>query len=304
MSAAPDLRVTAAPYGSMSELPDMWALPIRMGWSVIPLRARDKLPSIKWTEYQRRVPDRAEVKCWADQGGNVGIVTGMVSRLLVLDLDNAAAIDEAATRGIPSTVTVATAKGMHCYFAHPGGKIGNRAGIFPDADVRGDGGYVVAPGSIHPTGVRYTWIAAPPETRLAYPPPWLLSALDPPHIEQTQQSLQQVRRARSQPLAGECTPYGRAALERESEAVRCAMRGEQETTLNAAGLKLGALVAGKELTHAFARRGLVQAGMCMANHDAGNRWTLDAVTAKVDRALADGAAFPRSAPEMQGVRHG
>lgn len=304
MSAAPDPRITAGSHSGMSELPDMWALPIRMGWSVIPLRARDKLPSIKWTEYQRRVSDRAEVKCWADQGGNVGIVTGMVSRLLVLDLDNVAATDEAGSRGIPSTVTVATAKGMHCYFAHPGGKIGNRTGIFPGADVRGDGGYVVGPGSIHPTGTRYSWIAAPPETRLAYPPPWLLSALDPPRIEQTQQRRQLAGRAHSQPMAGECTPYGRVALERESEAVRCAMRGEQETTLNAASLKLGALVAGNELTRAFARRELVRAGMCMANHDSGNLWTLEAITAKVDRALADGWAFPRSAPEKQGVRHG
>ena len=82
------------------------------------------------------------------------------------------------------------------------------------------------------------------------------------------------------------------------------MRGEQETTLNAAGLKLGALVAGNELARGFARRELVRAGMCMANYDVGNLWTLDAITAKVDRALADGEASPRSAPEIQGVRHG
>lgn len=288
----------------MKSLPDMWALPLRMGWSVIPLRARDKLPSIKWAEYQRHVADRAQVQSWAGLGGNIGIVTGMVSRLLVLDLDNAAAIDEAQARGIPSTVTVATAKGMHCYFAHPGGMIGNRAGIFPGADVRGDGGYVVGPGSVHPNGTHYTWIAAPPETRLGYPPAWLLDALAPERTKQAPQRPQEGHRARSQPLTGECTPYGLAALERESLAIRCAIGGEQEKTLNAAALKIGALVAGKELSRDFARRELVRAGMCMANHNAGNLWTLAAITAKVDRALDDGAVCPRSAPEMLEGQHG
>ena len=289
----------------MKPLPNMWALPLRMGWSVIPLRFRDKRPALPtWTEYQRHSPDRADVERWASQGCNVGIVTGAVSGLLVLDLDNAAAVQEAERRGLPVTVKAATGKGVHCYFRHPGGRLKNRAGLFPGADIRSDGGFVVAPGSIHPTGTRYTWMVSPADNALADVPAWLLDALTSPPAPPPPQRPQEHRRSRSQPLAGACTAYGRAALERESEAVRSAMRGEQEKTLNAAGLKLGALVAGKELSRDFARRELVRAGMCMANHDAGNLWTLDAITVKVDRALADGAACPRSAPESQGVRHG
>ena len=282
----------------------IWDLPLRMGWSVIPLRARDKVAAIRWAAYQHRVADRETVARWATLDGNAGIVTGTVSGLLVLDLDNAAAIAEAEARGLPETVTATTAKGMHCYFAHPGDTIGNRTGIFPGADVRGDGGYVVAPGSIHPTGALYQWIAAPDGTALAAPPDWLMDLLASPEPKEPQQRPLEIRTARSRALAGDCTAYGRAALWRESEAVRRAVRGAQETTLNNAALKIGALVAGKEISLPVARVELVRAGMCMPNHDPRRLWTLPAIAAKVDRALADGATQPRSAPKPMVVNHG
>ena len=46
----------------------------------------------------------------------------------------------AAPFGLPETLTVLTHKGKHLYFRHPGGIVGNRTGIFPGADIRGDGG--------------------------------------------------------------------------------------------------------------------------------------------------------------------
>ena len=282
----------------------MWELPLRMGWSVIPLHARDKVAAIRWAAYQHRAADREIVSRWAALGGNAGIVTGTVSGLLVLDLDNDAAIAEAEARGVPATVTAATAKGRHCYFAHPGGTIGNRAGIFPGADVRGDGGYVVAPGSIHPTGALYEWITAPDGTALAAPPAWLVDLLASPEPKGLAKRPLEIHTARSRPLVGDCTAYGRAALWRESEAVRRAFRGAQETTLNNAALKIGALVAGKEISLPFARVELVRAGMCMPNHDPRRLWTLPTIAAKVDRALADGATHPRSAPEQMGAQNG
>ena len=288
----------------MTALSQMWELPLRMGWSVIPLRARDKIASIRWATYQHRAADRETVARWAMLGGNAGIVTGTVSGLLVLDLDNDAAIAEAEARGIPDTVTAATAKGRHCYFAHPGGTLGNRTGIFPGADVRGDGGYVVAPGSIHPTGALYAWIEPPGGTPLAAPPAWLLDVLASPEPKEPAKRPLETHTARSRALVGECTAYGRAALWRESEAVRRAVRGAQETTLNNAALKIGALVAGKELSLSLARVELVRAGMCMPNHDPRRLWTLPAIAAKVDRALADGATHPRSAPEPMGAHNG
>ena len=69
-------------------------------------------------------------------------------------------------------------------------------------------------------------------------------------------------------------------------------------------LLVGALVAGGEISRATARMELVRAGMCMANHDPRNLWTLEAIMAKVERALADGAAHPRTAPETREAAHG
>ncbi len=286
-------------------LPEMWAAPLRMGWSVIPLRQRDKRPAIAaWAEYQRQSPSRELVNIWAARGFNVGIVTGRVSGLLVLDLDSQVALMDAERLGLPDTVAASTAKGRHCYFQHPGGKVKNRAGLFPGADIRGDGGFVVGPGSIHPSGRPYEWIASPLDSPLAAPPRWLLDALAPPAAPLPPQRPQATCSAPIAHDEGDCTPYGHAALQRESEAIRRALNGLQETTLNNAALKIGALVAGGEISRTAARTELVRAGMCMANHDPRNLWTLEAITAKVERALADGAAHPRTAPEMGVAAHG
>lgn len=286
-------------------LPEMWAVPLHMDWSVIPLRQRDKRPAIgSWGEYQRHCPSRELVNGWATRGFNVGIVTGRVSELLVLDLDSHGALMEAERLGLPDTVVASTAKGRHCYFHHPGGKVKNRAGLFPGADIRADGGFVVGPGSIHPSGKPYEWIASPLDRPLAVPPPWLMDALASPAAPLPPQRPHAPRSASIRHDRGDCTPYGHAALQRESEAIRRAMNGSQETTLNIAGLKIGALVAGGEISRATACMELVRAGMCMTNHDPRNLWTLEAITAKVERALADGAAHPRTAPEPREAAHG
>jgi hypothetical protein len=66
--------------------------------------------------------------------------------------------------------------GRHLYFAHPGGLSRNRAGFAQGIDLRGDGGYIVAPPSIHPTGRPYTWAPgrAPDEITLAALPRWII----------------------------------------------------------------------------------------------------------------------------------
>jgi Bifunctional DNA primase/polymerase, N-terminal len=91
----------------------------------------------------------------------VGIVTGEISNLVVLDFDpqhdGNASIErlERQIAPLPVTVEVTTGGGgRHLYFAHPGGLVRNRAGLAQGVDVRGDGGYIVAPPSVHPSGRR------------------------------------------------------------------------------------------------------------------------------------------------------
>src|SRR5262249_30043082 len=59
---------------------------------------------------------------------------------------------------LPATVEVITARGRHLYFKMPGVPVGNSAGrIAAGIDVRGSGGYTLAPPSIHPSGRAYAW---------------------------------------------------------------------------------------------------------------------------------------------------
>jgi len=157
------------------------------GWSLLPLRARDKRPLIAWEPLQRARPSVEQITDWFTHwpDANVGIVTGEVSNLIVLDVDPEHGGDdsldrlEAASGPLPVTVVATTGGGgLHFYFAHPGGLIRNRTGLSLGIDLRGDGGYVVAPPSIHPSGRPYAWATgrSPEEIALAAAPRWILFA--------------------------------------------------------------------------------------------------------------------------------
>jgi hypothetical protein len=97
---------------------------------------------------------------------NVGIRTGRASELVVLDVDvrhgGDASLEvlEATYDRLPQTLTAHSGGGgRHLYFQHPGGHIPNSAqlGGFSGLDVRADGGYIVAPPSLHQSGHRYAW---------------------------------------------------------------------------------------------------------------------------------------------------
>lgn len=158
---------------------------LHRGWSVIPMRARDKRPAIRWQEYQSVPAGEREVRDWFRRwpDDNVGIVTGAVSGLLVLDVDPRHGGDASLARlerehgPLPRTLEVLTGGGgRHLYFAHPGGNVRNRVAIAPGIDLRGDGGCVVAPPSLHPGGRHYRWVPdhGPGDVDPAPLPHWLL----------------------------------------------------------------------------------------------------------------------------------
>ena len=126
--------------------------------------------------------------CWPD--ANLGILTGHESGLVVLDVDGEDGIQSlqsltAMHGALPKTLCVKTGrlgtdghrKGCHYYFRSPeGAAIRNSAGTLGKGlDIRGEGGYVVAPPSLHPSGLLYEWMD--PVQPLADLPPWLLVKL-------------------------------------------------------------------------------------------------------------------------------
>ena len=149
----------------------------RRGWSVIPLQPRGKKPLLSsWKEFQVSAATPEEIREWwtVHPNANVGVVTGSVSRLLVLDLDGpAAATLLRAHVPLPRTGAVRTAKGYHLYFSHSSADIGNATALLAEGgsavDVRGEGGYVVAPPSVHESGRVYGWVV-PPEEIIPLPP--------------------------------------------------------------------------------------------------------------------------------------
>jgi hypothetical protein len=158
------------------------------GWSILPLRPRDKRPLIPWTHLQIRRPSREDVAEWFRRwpDANIGVVSGEISNLIVLDVDPKHGGDAALERlerrygPVPATVEATTGGGgRHLYFAHPGGLVRNRAGLAQGIDLRGDGGYIVAPPSIHPSGAFYEWAPGrnPDEIALAPLSRWLTAPI-------------------------------------------------------------------------------------------------------------------------------
>ena len=154
------------------------------GLHVVYLRPREKIP----TEHgwQRHRPDASDIaQQWRSlPNGNVGMATGAASGVVIVDPDSPEALEWCRQNLPPTPWRVITAKGEHWGYrsTEPTGNrtaagcrvpttLRREAGTDHSAchaggalcrlDIRGDGGQVVMPPSIHPTGVVYTWAGAP-----------------------------------------------------------------------------------------------------------------------------------------------
>jgi len=150
------------------------------GFSVIPLREKDKRPAIEtWTPYQTKRPSEEELTQWFgnDSKNNIGIVTGKISGIAVVDLDSRDAIEFAKRNRFHKTPCVKTGKGLHLYYIYEEGiRNFQKRDDIPDIDLRGDGGYVVAPPSIHPSGEQYVWLMGIDDLPFAELPELILQA--------------------------------------------------------------------------------------------------------------------------------
>ncbi len=136
------------------------------GFNVIPLRERSKTPKLQeLLPYLTRKATDEEFEGF-DWSGNVGIVTGPVSGLLVLDEDIPGTL-EAKGWKVPRTPTAKTGKGKQFYFKHPDEEISTTIRLVEGLDVKAAGGYVVAPPSQHPNGDTYKWIVGLEDAPLA-----------------------------------------------------------------------------------------------------------------------------------------
>lgn len=131
--------------------------------------------------------DLHQVQEWWTQWpqANVGVTTGADSGIVVLDIDPRNGGDSSLQQlendhgDLPPTVMAATGGGgQHLIFQHPGLAIGNRRNLagYPGIDLKGDGGYIVAPPSNHVSGGHYAWMPdhRPGEIAIAPIPEFLI----------------------------------------------------------------------------------------------------------------------------------
>jgi KaiC/GvpD/RAD55 family RecA-like ATPase len=119
-------------------------------FSVIPV-GRDKVPLLSWKEFQTVRATEAQIDDWWTlwPDANIGIVTGKISGLTVVDVEAGGKFD------FPRTFTVETGGGgRHFYYQFQQG-LENKARILELTDIRSEGGYVVAAPSMHKSGKEY-----------------------------------------------------------------------------------------------------------------------------------------------------
>jgi putative DNA primase/helicase len=122
------------------------------GLAVFP--CEKKIPLTGTGGFKNATLDAAKIAEWwtANPTAQIALPTGEINHLFVVDVDGPEGERAAAALNLPETFTVATRPGRYQFwFRQPDGARSKcTAGVLgPQLDTRGDGGYVIAPPSIH-----------------------------------------------------------------------------------------------------------------------------------------------------------
>ncbi|NQT19530.1 MAG: bifunctional DNA primase/polymerase [Planctomycetes bacterium] len=251
----------------------------KMGWSFTPLAG--KRPTLQaWQKAP--TPPLGDVLKWAKQG-NIGLRTGKASSVVVIDVDRGASYE---ALNLPATITVYTGGGgMHLYYACDK-PLQNSAGrLAPHVDVRGDGGQVVYPGSVHPeTKEQYVWAEGyePWNFDLAILPDDIYEAL----TRRQSPPVPPPAKHAALPRRG----YTATAVATEAQTVATAVEGTRNDRLNTAAFNLGTLVGGGALDAATAEAKLLAAARSSGLSE-------KEAKATIRSGLESGRQHPRTVPE-------
>lgn len=270
------------------------------GWAVFPLVPGEKIPAIRDWE-QRATTDQQQIHRWWARGArnNIAVATGR-SGLVVIDLDAARSdvaperfagarnghdalamlAAEAGVEMLADTFTVATPGGRHLYYGAPSKvPLRNSAGALAwRVDVRANGGYVVAAGSVRKPGAYQVERPVP----VADLPLWIAHALAPRPVSKPGDPMELPR--------GRSSAYVRAIVTRETQLVVTARTGTRHSTLLKAARTLGRLVGGEELVESDARTALQTAA---AGHIGVDGMTPREVHQTIEDGLRYGIQLPR-----------
>jgi hypothetical protein len=112
-----------------------------------------KTPLIRsWKPYQTRMPSQVEIDRWLCKfpTANIAIITGNLSGITVIDCDDESVAPDKIMRRFGDTgIAVKSTRGFHLYYCSQGEA--SRQHIEPDIDIKGNGGYIIAPPSYNPS---------------------------------------------------------------------------------------------------------------------------------------------------------
>jgi hypothetical protein len=151
------------------------------GMQVFPCLPHGKKPATKHG-FQDATLNPQQIEAWwrSWPSCNIGVATGAPSGVFVIDVDKGEKEMrrlEAQHGALPPTVESTTPNGRHIFFRYPGWPVKCSQNEFaPGIDVRADGGYVVVPPSVHPSGRRYYW-RIDAANAFADAPEWVLDRL-------------------------------------------------------------------------------------------------------------------------------
>lgn len=141
----------------------------KLGFSVFPIKYKSKVP-LTVHGFKDASKDVGTIRNWwkANPNANIGLALGDMSNgifVIDLDIDKDRGVDgtetlrdwERAHKPLPDTANSITGRGGYHFFYHSNSPVESRVKILPGIDIRGNGGYVVAPPSIHPNGNKYEW---------------------------------------------------------------------------------------------------------------------------------------------------
>lgn len=146
---------------------------MQRGFNVLPVQPASKKPALDtWRELQERKVTDQEIREWWGKYPQLGVavITGAISNVVVIDIDVKRGGDVDNLDLPPTLVAITPSGGRHYYYKHPGKVVRNSVDLLPGIDVRGDGGYVVAP----PTP-GYRW--ENPDAPIADLPTWVLELI-------------------------------------------------------------------------------------------------------------------------------
>lgn len=290
----------------------------RRGWHVFPCWPGDKSPCVgndrdaagrpipRTGGLYKATTDEKQIRTWWLRWPNamIGVRMGVTSGVWAIDPD--APKRETDADGRATWARLTTKHGAVHTHAHqtPGGgqhllfkwdasrPITNKEGQLKRSgiNVRGEGGYIIAPPSINSEGRPYEIVEPLDHFNFADAPDWLYEMVLTPSIsEQAQAKADRPRTERR-----DKRPYAEAALRAEVQAVASCINGNRNNQLNTSAFSLGTLVGTGELSEGEVIGALYDAAVaCGLVAEDGHR----AVMATINSGLSEGIKHPREIPE-------